>query len=1071
MSKNKEIEFDFSNSHNFTSNNISDFNDYNNDIPSSFNETLNNIKNNINNNDYSNNNFRKLAKNTFTGNLINLIFYNENSLNLILNYLNISDISYFRGVNHYILHLVHKYFNIRFNLAIQSIISFQNENEQLIKAYMNNIDEQIPVTRGNWLDLNLEKNLFNLRILNPELISNIIINNEIEIHEDIYKFLLIVIGFNNKDILDNEKINLKRVCESIFSNQNINEVIQNIDYENINDIEIMKILNILNNPELSIIYLKEKSADYAKLILWIQSVISFHILIHPYIYRNNKSSIKPYSKVYHFINQMEKKIEKFYKFKRFLIYLNIININVGEYVFTVQQTNNNNSSKIKKLKKKFDNYDTYIYHNINNSKILGNILSYLPFKYSYKFRSVSKNFSKAFKLSIDILLFSTLKELYFFRLQFYDEYKEEISSIFSHNIFSKYFLMLDEILNEPLPPYKELISKEEISELKILKSKNEYIYTISKIFCELANIKIIKTNKEGKKDYIGALSMLAIKGELLKIMKNCNKLYFSQKKIYSIYNQLKNFFDFKILKRIKNINRSMYYILIWEIFILQYLKIYNILDFINLEDVKEKYNNTQIEFIEYFLKLMDYLRYILNIRFHFFSKNKRKKETSYGFKEAIEKLLNYLIANNLTYKSEKIMQSCNENFENIGFYYFNDIQNQNNKSKKNLPFYERIINEFLMSYYEDYNNINDDNYFININNNIGKSKNDLSLEINSLDSIIDNDNNTVFKQEKNNNTIYSNKLSKGINKNNSFKEIKLDLYNNKTYYNNLNIKKKYKSKINDIPDKIFIKYILFYNDFNTIYNFGMSNKRFLYCFRIHMHLRLYFLNKEKLSLEEKNLDFINIINNKRRIFYSKNEINPPNKEHSEKLINKLKIKDIQGLKQYFKKYNKIYVSIITPFLLLLNQKIITKIKNKENKLVYYFQLAKSILYYSNNNKLIKKLNSLEIELIPQKIINKVEELLIKNEYFKPEYMKRFNPCFSNIISWVIGILELFKILRKYAINICDSEILEIKEIQFCKEMDDSILNYYKVLRYTNYFCKNYENDAKELMHEMDIIIN
>ena len=1054
MYKKKEFEFDYLISPNSTSNNISELNEFNNDIPSSINESFN----------INNNNYLKLRKYKNIGILINYIFYKEKFMNIILNYLSMKEISNFRAVNRFIIKLVDKYLKIRFNIEIESIISFQNKNEKLMKSYMNNINEQIPLTTRNWLDLNLQKNTSNLKILNQELIYKIInINsNEIEIPDIIFKSLLIIIGFNNKDIIDNEYINLKKICNSIIITPNINEVINNIDYENINNDIIMKFLKELNNTKLSINNIKDISADYAKLILWFQTVVSFHILIHPYIYRNNKGSIKPNSDEYFFANEMEKRIEKFYKLKRFLHYLNIININIGDYVFTIQHINNNSKNSksyqnIKRLNEKLEKYCKDIYNDLSNYKIIGNILSYIPFRDSYKFRIISKCFLKGFNFSIDIILFSAIKELYFFRFQYYNEYIEEIPMIFSHNIFSKFFLMLDDILNGN---NNDLIIKDVINELKMIKSKNDLIYKISKIFFELTDIKLDIKNKEAKKDYIGKLRMLGIKGELFKIMKNCNKLYFKQNKIHGIYNELKIFFDLKLLKRIKNLNRAIYYILIWEILFLQYLRMFNIFDFINYNEIKNKYNNAQTEFIENFLNIMDYMRYILKVRFHFITKNKSKKESLYGFKESIDKLINYLTEQNLT--NDNIFNSSHKNFENIGNAYFNMIQNKNNKYKNNnLSFYERIINEIILFYNEDnVNHLNENNFFLKINKKSIKSKNTFS--INTLDSIVDNDDNT-FNKIKYNNTVYPPKISF---KNQSFKDINLKY--NKTYYSlNVNIKNENKTRIYDISNNIFIKTIFFYFDFNSLSKFGITNKKFLYCFKIHMLIRLHFLNQKNKILQEQNHELINSINNKRETFYLKYGISSPNKEHAAKLINKLKIKDIQELKQYFKKYNKIYVVIITPLLLLLNQKYLSELKNWNN-LRFFFEIAKNALFISNNNNLKKKINSLEIELIPNEIINKVEELLKNNEYFKPEYMKRFNPCFSNVVSWVIGIIELYKALRKYTTNKYDIEILEKKEIKFCKIIDDSILNYYKVFRYANFYCKQYDKEAKELINQIDI---
>lgn len=155
-----------------------------------------------------------------------------------------------------------------------------------------------------------------------------------------------------------------------------------------------------------------------------------------------------------------------------------------------------------------------------------------------------------------------------------------------------------------------------------------------------------------------------------------------------------------------------------------------------------------------------------------------------------------------------------------------------------------------------------------------------------------------------------------------------NLFTNKTFYiANKKRKSKYKTKITDIPDNLFIKIIFFYIDLNDLYKFGLSNHKFLECFKIHMHVRVNYLNKIKKNIEEENIEIINSINNKRELFYSNYEMSPPNKEHATKLLNKLKTNDIKELKLYFKKYNKVYVTIITPFILLLNEKSASKIKN------------------------------------------------------------------------------------------------------------------------------------------------
>ena len=66
---------------------------------------------------------------------------------------------------------------------------------------------------------------------------------------------------------------------------------------------------------------------------------------------------------------------------------------------------------------------------------------------------------------------------------------------------------------------------------------------------------------------------MAIKGKLCKLLRNLNKLYFNQKKIIQINQELKEYYNKKKLMKIKNINHGIYQLLIWELFVLQHLKV------------------------------------------------------------------------------------------------------------------------------------------------------------------------------------------------------------------------------------------------------------------------------------------------------------------------------------------------------------------------------------------------------------------------------------------------------------------------------------------------------------------
>ena len=80
-----------------------------------------------------------------------------------------------------------------------------------------------------------------------------------------------------------------------------------------------------------------------------------------------------------FVTKMNFMLNKFYKFKRFIMNLNIMNIPIGEYVFNLQH----NREKLAEVEHpgKF----------LNETQI-ALILSYLPYNISFKFLLISKNF-------------------------------------------------------------------------------------------------------------------------------------------------------------------------------------------------------------------------------------------------------------------------------------------------------------------------------------------------------------------------------------------------------------------------------------------------------------------------------------------------------------------------------------------------------------------------------------------------------------------------------------------------------------------------------------------------------
>ena len=985
------------------------------------------------NNSIYNNSFisRRLKPNLIR--LINQVFQDQ-IVYSILNYLDLIELSQFRALNRTILLLVHEYYKRRVKMEIDNITKYQDNNQEKMDFFMKNIDSQIPLSNKGWLDFDLKSVSNKLLILDRNLLTKLRSIKNIGKNSDlIYAPFCIIFGLNKINNKKLKHLTWKQIASKILNDPNVILKIQNLDLENMQDSEMLEAFVFLNLPELELNNLKYFSSDFAKLILWCQGVVSYHILIHPYNFRNDQGIIQTDSEVYLFAKIMKERLDKFYRFKRFLFSLNIMKIPLADYVFNLQH-----SRDAIAMSNNLESNNSFF--NELDSNLIGNILSYIPYKQSYKLMQVSKKFYKGFLTSIDIVIFNTIKEIYFFRYQSYNKYINKIPVLYSHNIFSKFFLMIDDILNSKTRNNNEFgssfypfLSKEHISHLKTLKVKNMNVHKISKTFCLICDIKPIKKinpkNGDLMLNYVEVVKSLAIKGELCKILRNVNKLYFNQKKISQINNELKEYYNLKKLKEIKNINHGIYQLLIWELFIQQYLKVYNIFDFLDINYINNVYEHKEIESIKYYIEIMDYLKYNLKIKYYFSNNNLNPNESNnkispnFSFMKYIETLINYLEEQNMTFNSEYILKSSNNEWEQIGDSYF--------ESKDIIPFnskpilYEKVMLKIISSESEESNNISS---IININNN---SK--INLENNS--NII------------NNNTPYGAKPMT-INKINKEKNIK-----------NIGV------IFNEFPNDIIIKNILFYLDINSLPKFSLINKKCLHCIKVHIFIRIHFLNKEKQYIEEQHKSQYDLINQKRLQFFSEYEMSPPSKEHAFSLMNLITTDDILELKQCFRKYNKIYEKVIVPFLIILGEGPVEYIQPDGTKKVSYYEAAKNLLFKPD---FIKRIRGLELETIPYDIFTSVEKKL-KEDTFTPQNIKNLSPCFSKLILWISGVIEFHRVIRKYSLSEYDYDILDQEEITFCMEMDSIILLYYKLLRYANNYCKDYESDAKTIMNEMNII--
>ena len=242
-----------------------------------------------------------------------------------------------------------------------------------------------------------------------------------------------------------------------------------------------------------------------------------NVIINIIIYIAN---VFPGFDIHTFVLTMNKMLDRFYKFKRFLINLNIMNIPLPEYVFNLQhnrekQTEAENNGKLL------------------TEKHIASILSYLPYNVSNKLVVVNKKFRDGFKLSIDLVIHEILKEIFYLKLQASDKLYKRIPILFENNIFSQYFLMIDDMLNGD----NNFLSKEQLNDIKNIKIETEVVKSVSKVACLILGEKAerkVSSNCEIKTLFLEKLKTLIINGNMTKLMKNVNKLDIPMNKLSTI---------------------------------------------------------------------------------------------------------------------------------------------------------------------------------------------------------------------------------------------------------------------------------------------------------------------------------------------------------------------------------------------------------------------------------------------------------------------------------------------------------------------------------------------------------
>ena len=988
--------------------------------------------------------------------LLNDVFINNSKE--ILNYLTLPELAILRKCNKFFLATINDYYEIRLKNEISDITNFQNENGDKTTLYMQNIDSQIPLSNNQWLEFDLNKVIKEIQKLDKNTISQLkSIKKLTRFNENIYAPFCLIFGQKQS----NYKVRAngwKKTADILLNDINILNKIRQLDYENFEDSDILEAFIYLNNDEMQLSRIKRYSLPFYNLIKWCQAVVSYHILIHPYIYRNKNSKITVGSDVYKYAKFMDQVISKFYKFKRFLYKLGLVQIPLGDYVFNLQHTRELPHEKTDLSK-------------VITAEILGNILSYLPIEQSYKFINVSQLFIKSFKESLYISCEQILKEILIFKLKVYPKLYQATPIIYENNIFGKYFLMLDDILNSTLDAkqagnnFIPFLTKDHINDIKNLKINNEIINIVCKIFCVLFNIRCEKkTNQRGElvSLYSKSVKLLAVQGTLNKKMRYFNKLELNKKQLNTLMNEIVGLYGTNKMQEIKKINKGIYQILIWELFLFEYLKEFNPFMFINIDKYKANISSEEdLQMLIYYLDMINFLKYNLKFKYHFHSLdfNSVPDSPCYGFIPIITSILQEI--NNEDVNISPILDIVNLDKSKTANAYFDNKDDIINTSKPGL--YQRIMEEIFSINEKLYlNSVKNENNFME-NNKINNDSEMIDPRNHNLDMIKEENtpdlnigDNKILRKYLVNNNNYNGQQVIDINENNNiYNNRQIDGFN--ILANNKNIINKIKNKFtfNIIPNDIIIKHILLYLDIKSIPPFALVNKKCNDCFKINMYLRLLILDDHKNIFESENEEYITSIDSKRNDFFIDYELTAPNIDHANLLMSQLESQDITEIKMLYRKYNKTNEKIISPLVLLFGEKPKINYNTNGMRKINYFSQAQKILNYRKFNRKIHEIN---LETISGNIFKQCEKIMLEKE-FSYEKMKSYSPCLNHLICWEMGALEYHRTIRNFCLNYYDFTILSKEEITFCNQMDNIMLMFNKLKYFTVNFCEKYKESA------------
>lgn len=468
-----------------------------------------------------------------------------------------------------------QYLPVRLQKEIEDIRQFIAENQELNSSYMNIVDTQIPISTHDWLRLDLQA--ANSVLMQKETINILKTIKKVDPSKDvIFAPFCLLMGLDpTKSVVNGEIKEFYHLSALRFiSNINFWMIYNEFNRDMIKEDQILKAFEFLNREELAIENVKRYHAAAADLVQWCQSIVTYHIITHPYKIRNT-STISPNSDLYSYANTVDSMMSCCTAFKVLLSKIGLIPKEMN-FAFNLAHCRVVNSNK----KISFSSIPL-------TSRSL--IIQFLSVKEALAFSCIGRSLYEGVKEHWPERLAFLLTQIEQFKLRNLFHLNNKFPELFTVGFLSSELKLLDELLNN-----EKFLTRSQIEEIKASKKFNNSIESLLEAMTLILKLKPKRrSGPDGiiKNDFSGTILGLTLHSELAKEMKKTNIYGIDTKKILQVEELINNLSPTN-LKRISN---GFFFCYLWIKSIVFLHKILNPIKFINPQYLINRTDNTEYE--------------------------------------------------------------------------------------------------------------------------------------------------------------------------------------------------------------------------------------------------------------------------------------------------------------------------------------------------------------------------------------------------------------------------------------------------------------------------------------------